>query len=338
MDPSSELKFSLELHPIMSVRDCLDFVRTAEDLGVDRVWFGDSHLIWREAYTLMAAAAVQTSRIGLGLAVTNATTRHPTLVAGAMSTLQEISGGRITCGIGLGDSALETIGLKPVKRAELEQSIGLMRQMWDRADDVVTVEGGPELKFSWGSPERVPVHYGASGPRMLEDGGRVGDGVITYVGLAPERIAVAMSHIEKGAAQAGRTSADLDITLWVPCAVDDDAQRATASVKAHVSRALLHALPGERTDLERDTIERLKAVYEYSDHMSPGSDHSSLVPDELVPAYAIAGNPKQCREQLENLLAGTGITNFGLIPMGEDRIGIAQRFIHDVVEPTITTN
>src|SRR4051794_10244972 len=260
MDPSSELKFSLELHPIMSASDCLDFVRTAEDLGVHRVWFGDSHLIWREAYTLMAAAAVQTSRIGLGLAVTNATTRHPTLVASSMSTLQEISSGRITCGIGLGDSALETIGLKPVKRAELERSIELMRQMWDRADDVTAVEGGPSLKFSWGSSERVPVHYGASGPRMLEDAGRIADGVITYVGLAPERIEQAMSHIDVGAAQAGRTRADLDITLWVPCSVDDDADQARASVKAHVSRALLHALPGDRTDLERDTIERLRAV------------------------------------------------------------------------------
>jgi 5,10-methylenetetrahydromethanopterin reductase len=334
MDPNSEVKFSLELHPIMPVRECLDFIRAAEALGVHRVWFGDSHLIWREAYTLMAAAAMQSRRLGLGLAVTNVTTRHPTVVASSMSTLQEISEGRIICGIGVGDSALETIGLKPVKRAELERSVGLMRQMWQRAD-VSADGGGPPLKFSWGEPEHVPVHYGASGPRMLEDAGRIADGVITYVGLAPERIETAMSHIDVGAEQAGRTRADLDITLWVPCSVDDDAERASAAVKAHVSRALLHALPGNLTELERDTIERIRAVYEYSDHMSPGSVHSGLVPDELVPAYAIAGNPQQCRAQLAALLENTDIVNFGLIPMGDDRLGIAERFIHEVVDQTI---
>jgi 5,10-methylenetetrahydromethanopterin reductase len=337
MDPNAEVKFSLELHPIMPARECFDFIRAAEALGVHRVWFGDSHLIWREAYTLMAAAAVQSSRIGLGLAVTNTTTRHPTLVASSMSTLQEISEGRITCGIGVGDSALETIGLKPVKRAELERNVGLMRQMWQRAE-VSADDGVPSMKFAWGEPERVPIHYGASGPRMLEDAGRIADGVITYVGLAPERIETAMSHIDLGAEQAGRKRADLDITLWVPCSVDDDSERATAAVKAHVSRALLHALPGNLTELERETIERIRAVYEYSDHMSPGSGHSGLVPDELVPAYAIAGNPKQCRDQLAALLEKTGIVNFGLIPMGNDRLGIAERFIHEVVEQTVPAN
>jgi len=81
--------------------------RELDELGFDSIWFAD-HFVnpnrpaarWFEAYTLMAAAAAQTSRIRLGALVTSITFRHPALFAKEALTVDHISGGRLELGIG----------------------------------------------------------------------------------------------------------------------------------------------------------------------------------------------------------------------------------------------
>lgn len=81
--------------------------RELDDYGFDSLWFAD-HFVnparpagrWFEAYTLMAAAAVQTERIRLGSLVTSITIRHPALLAKEALTIDHISNGRFEMGIG----------------------------------------------------------------------------------------------------------------------------------------------------------------------------------------------------------------------------------------------
>ncbi|WP_433323720.1 LLM class flavin-dependent oxidoreductase [Spirillospora sp. CA-294931] len=81
--------------------------RRAEDLGFDTAWVYD-HTAWRgstpwyDAYTTLAAAAAVTSRVGLGTMVTSPNFRHPVPTAHAIKTIDHISGGRLTVGIGSG--------------------------------------------------------------------------------------------------------------------------------------------------------------------------------------------------------------------------------------------
>ncbi|MFE0103517.1 LLM class flavin-dependent oxidoreductase [Streptomyces sp. NPDC059009] len=81
--------------------------RTAEELGLGGGWIYD-HLFWKqgrpwhEAYTTLAAVAATTSRIGMGTMVTSPNFRHPVTSAKAAFTLNDISGGRFTLGIGAG--------------------------------------------------------------------------------------------------------------------------------------------------------------------------------------------------------------------------------------------
>lgn len=58
-----------------------DYVHLCESLGYDNVWIGDSQNIWRESSTVMGAAAVSTNRVVFGTGVTNAVTRHMSLLA-----------------------------------------------------------------------------------------------------------------------------------------------------------------------------------------------------------------------------------------------------------------
>ena len=90
------------LFPDVAAPDLVGAFRTAESLGLDEVWLGDEGAANRDPFAVLAAAATQTSRARLGLAVTNPYLRHPAVTASAMMTVQELSMGRAVLGVGAG--------------------------------------------------------------------------------------------------------------------------------------------------------------------------------------------------------------------------------------------
>src|SRR5512139_2931545 len=84
--------------------------RDVEEHGFDLLGIADSQSVFRELYVALTVAALNTSRIRLGPLVTNPLTRHPVVTASAISSVDELSGGRALLGLGSGDSAIYTIG------------------------------------------------------------------------------------------------------------------------------------------------------------------------------------------------------------------------------------
>ena len=111
----SNFEFGVGLFPTEPLPKMMQLAMVTEELGYSHIWVGDSHLIWREAYVNMAAMALSTTRVKLGPGVTNPLTRHPSVVASAYATLEEYAPGRTIVGIGLGDSSVETMGMKPAR-------------------------------------------------------------------------------------------------------------------------------------------------------------------------------------------------------------------------------
>jgi 5,10-methylenetetrahydromethanopterin reductase len=328
MSSGTRLKADVEVHPAMPVRDCVAMVREAEELGFDTVWFADTHMLMREAYVILGAVAAADGQARLGTSVTNVVTRHASVIASAFATLHELRPGRVLCGVGVGDSALRTIGMKPMKRADLEADVELLRGLWRRDPRPGGQDG---IALSWlAEALEIPVYYGASGPKMLQDAGRICDGVVSYVGLAGERVQTALDHIRHGAEAGGRRLEDLEIVWWVPLSVDEDSARAKAAVKAHVSRAILHAEPLGLPADEQAVADRLRQQYEWYDHMAVGSGHSQIVPDELVTRYAVAGTARECVQQLRQLV-DLGLDHVGVIPMSDDRGRVIRDFARDVL-------
>jgi 5,10-methylenetetrahydromethanopterin reductase len=281
----------------------LESVELAESAGLGGIWVGDSPVLWRELYVLLGAAAERTERIRVGPAVTNPVSRQVAVTASALMTLQELSAGRAALGLGLGASALRTVGAKPARLAELEETVSELRRLWAGAD------GG--LAYGAGQPG-IPLLLGASGPRMLELAGRIGDGCLAVVGLHPRQLAAARERVAAGGAQAG-----FELVFWVPYAVADDPEESREDVKSYVARSLRHPLPAELTPVEREAAERVRAAYSFGEHLAPGAGHARLVPDEIVEDWAIAGTPTDCREQLGRLDLRPG-ERIGLVPMGRD--------------------
>ena len=184
-------------------------VARIETLGWDCAWLPDSQLRRRDTYVLLAAAAQATDSIQLGTLLVNPVTRHPSVTASSIATIDELAPGRVVLGFGAGDTAVRLSGLRPARVVEMEDAIVLMRRLLAGEEIEVGAERPAYLPFH----RPVPVWLTAGGPRTLEMGGRVADGVFMRVGTAQATIADTVGRIRRGAEQAGRDPLSLPLGI-----------------------------------------------------------------------------------------------------------------------------
>jgi len=303
--------FGVGLFPTEPLPKIIQLAKLSEELGYSDIWIGDSHLIWREAFVNLAAVAVNTSKVKLGTGVTNPLTRHPSVLSSAFVTLEEMAPRRINVGIGLGDSSVETMGMKPARLTDFEKTIHQMRALM-RGEDVELETGKIHLNNPCKEP--IPIYIAASGPKMLELAGRLADGVIILVGTDSSYLRLANERIQAGILAAGRKTGDVRLVLWVPCAVSDQLP-AREAVKAHVARIVAHPLPFALGQKEKEVLQEIREAYNYYEHMQQEAHHAKVIPDWLVDKFAIAGTSQECRAKVQQLKE-SGIDQIAIIPYG----------------------
>ena len=310
------LDFGLGLFPIEPASRMVYLTRLAEELGYARVHLGDSQMIWREAYTILGAAAGATERVTLATGVTNPVTREPAVVAAAMVTLRELAGDRVQLGIGTGDSAVQTLGRKPAKLKALEEAVAAIRALMG-GDAVTYPETGADARIVYAAPgAAIPIVIAVSSPRIHRLAGKIADGAIVLVGIDPHFLRSSRRELEAGAAEAGRdlAASGFRVACWTPCSIQDDGQAAREAVKAHVSRVLKRSLPFELSEEDMTVVRRIREEYEYYEHMVAGTRHGSIVPDSLVEKFAVAGTTAEVSAQIERLAASGLADEIVLIP------------------------
>jgi len=128
-----------------------------------------------DPYPLLGMIADQTSRVRLGTLVTNPVSRHPTVTASALATLNRISGERMELGIGRGDGAVRQFGSRPATVPELEHAIGIIRTL---AEGKEVTLGDTKVRLPWVGPSDLRVWVAGYGPRVIDLAARIADGVI----------------------------------------------------------------------------------------------------------------------------------------------------------------
>ena len=162
---------------------------------------------------------------------------------------------------------------------------------------------------------------------MLELAGRIADGVIMLVGTTSSQVQQAMERVRAGAEAAGRNPREVQLILWVPCAVSNDAP-AREAVKAHVARVVAHPLPFPLQPDEQKVLEDIRQAYNYYQHMEQGAAQARVIPDWLVDRFAVSGTIEECRRRVGELRE-TGLDQVAIIPYGvagESRIATLERF------------
>jgi 5,10-methylenetetrahydromethanopterin reductase len=292
--------------PNRPVAAIAEIAELAEELGFAGIWVADSQSIFRDAFAALTLSAARTRTLSLATAVTNPVTRHPATIACSFATLNELSGGRAILGIGVGESSVETLSLRPARLASLERAALVLRGLM--AGDEVEWDGA-RIRMSW-SGQAVPIVFASSGPRSLETAGRVADGVLFQVGAEPAMVRYAFEHIDRGAA--GRR---VTRYMRLACAVGHDrdaARRATAGYVAAAAGTIFRSAPAEALDpkLLQD-IWTMKERYDYYEHTSTTAAHAELVTERIIDAVAVAGTPAEVIRRLRGLSA-LGVDEFVL--------------------------
>src|SRR5262245_2739098 len=133
------VQISLRVPGTAPMRELITLIQGIESAGFDGAGILDSQLLCRDTFVTMAMAATQTSRLMLFPAVTNPLTRHASVLASAIQTVEEIAPGRIKMIIGTGYTSAHTIGRKPATLAEMRACITTMRSLL--AGDAVPFAG-----------------------------------------------------------------------------------------------------------------------------------------------------------------------------------------------------
>jgi probable F420-dependent oxidoreductase len=317
------LSFGVTVLPDPPHSRLVELMRLAEKNGFDYGWTYDSHVLWQEGMVLLTLMAQATERMKLGHCVTNPGTREPTVVASAYATLQDVTGGRIVCGIGRGDSARRVIGYPPVRIAEFESSLLMMRDFMSGRK----VEwNGKEIELAWARDlPKVPIYVAAYGPRALGVAGRVGDGVIIQL-ADPVIVRWIMDQARTAAAEAGRDPGTLEFIVCAPSHVSDDLADARDQVRwfpAMVSNHVLDMIEahGEDADIPKELTDYVKARkgYDYAEHSRVGARHGEWVTDEICDRFTVIGSIAEITAKLRELESiGVGQWNIYLMTHGQE--------------------
>jgi alkanesulfonate monooxygenase SsuD/methylene tetrahydromethanopterin reductase-like flavin-dependent oxidoreductase (luciferase family) len=245
--------------------------------------------------------------------VTNPVSRDPIVLASAFATLQDLTGGRMLCGIGRGDSAVRVLKRRPATVAATEHAATVVRMLG--SGEPMDVDG-VQAQIKWAPRKPLPVYVAAYGPRMLEVAGRVGDGVIIEC-VDQHYISWALEHVRRGAESAGRDATKLDVVCSTAAFVGSDLARARDEVRPlgsvvgnHVAEVLRNSGP-DSMPKELATMIENRPEYDYLQHVHKGAGHSNYVPDDIIDRLCLIGTVEACVEKLVKLRE-LGVTHVNL--------------------------
>src|SRR5438876_2097012 len=329
---SGRPRIALRVHGGLSAKECAAQARAAEEAGFSTVWFAENAFA-RGAMSGLAASALATSTIRLGIGVFNPFTRHPTLIAMEMAALDELSDGRVVLGIGSGIRLGQMGVAVPRRIAAVRDTIHivsrLLRGETVEYDGPVFSARGVRLECPL-QRAAVPIYMAAMGDRALDLCGRIADGLMISNLSPPAFTRRAVGIVARGAATAGRPT-PAEVVQYVTVAMDDDRQAARQRAKATVG-AMLVAYCHEG----RASAATQSAVRDYNglapedferivQRLALGGTAASVIDDALLDRYAIAGTASECLERCE-AYGDAGATELGLSFAGDQPLRDIARF------------
>jgi len=225
----------------------------AEELGFDSAWAQETVLgpsSQLGPVEAMAYAAACTQRLRLGCVVFVSTLYSPVHLAKSLSTLDQLSRGRIEIGVGTGGSGRQfaAFGVDPQRYvARFTEGIALMKALW--TEPSVTFDGEFwQLKDAVMEPKPVqkpypPLWFGANAPTALRRAVRLGDGFFGAGSTPTARFADQVKIVREILADMGRPAEGFPIAKRVYIAIDEDAGRARQRMNTALER-----LYGRRVD------------------------------------------------------------------------------------------
>ena len=210
----------------------LDLGPEAERMGYDSIWVMD-HLFntgyirerledrpYYHPMAMLSYMSATTSRVMLATSVLVLPYHNPVELAKYAATLDQMSGGRVTLGVGVGamTEEFQALGIPTERRGSLtNECINLMRELWSNPKPEFHSRNWDfsDLYFSPKPAQpSIPVWVGGSSPGALRRTARMGDGWHP-TGLSPEAFALGRAEIFSLAEAAGRDPAGIAMSARI---------------------------------------------------------------------------------------------------------------------------
>jgi 5,10-methylenetetrahydromethanopterin reductase len=299
--------------------DTPDHCAAAERLGYRYAWVTDSPTFMADPWITLARGADRTSEIRLGVCALTPRMRHVVATAGAAATLSAVAPGRVDIVVGTGFTSQAMINKKPARWSEAEAYVLALRGLlageeieWD--GEIVTL---PYTRLSGITlPAEVAIWVAAHGPKGLDVGRRVADGIVTNPGHG--------THNEVWSG--GRVFVQVNGTVLDPGEPLDSPRVLDAAGPA----AALHLHIGaDGAAAGTDEVRRFEAGLDRLDprrrHIETHRGHLTeltalerpYVTGELIRRATDTGAPDEVAAYLEQL-AASGVTGALYFPAGPD--------------------
>lgn len=283
-------------------KECVRAAEIADDLGYDSFWIPEA---WGyEIFSLLTEIALKTKRIKLGTGIVNVFSRTPSLIAMSAATVDEISEGRFILGIGTsGKKVIEGFHGRPFAKP-LTQTRDVIRVVRTLLAGGKLHEAGAELAdyrpFSLAfEPKRrhIPIYVAALKQKSIESIGELADGWMpTFWPYAETRRG--LDWLAAGAARAGRDPKELTVapfTMALPLGFEAGAAMAKDLVAFYVGGMgdyYAELLTGFGYG---DDVQRIAELYQ---DKATRSQAAAAVPDAMIEALTVAGDPEHCIAEL----------------------------------------
>ena len=304
--------------------ELMRLLQSIEAAGFDGAGILDSQMISRDTFVVLGQAATSTSRLTLFPAVTNPFTRHPSVLAGSIRTVEELAPGRVKFVIGTGYTSASTIGRKPATLAEMRACIDTVRALL--RGESVDFNGTPG-RLGYAASRRIPIIMAASGPNAIELAGEIADGALLLVGFNRGIVERALEHLERGARRGGRRLDDLEINWAVRIGMAPttaEARRLARPTAVHWGVLRWGGYWLEPAGLRLPKLEIPDAVWKIYPDLSHAPDWevaiaaTSFVPDDAVAqlcdAMGLVGTPADCAARIAEMTK-LGVRNLYLMPL-----------------------
>lgn len=233
--------------------EVIGLAKRAESHGFDAVWVGDSVLAKPrlEPLSTLAAVGAVTDSVDLGTAVYLPTLRHAVHVAHLAATADQISGGRLALGVGIGigsDVRAEYDNLDrsyATRAPHLDELLDVITQLWGGepiAYDGTTYELS-EASIGFGPVNDIPIYVASAAfdptdgfpDSILQRIARYGDGWLPIM-LPPATYTDALDEITSTLADAGRDAALFDPAYYFDAVIHSDPQTALEEARQFFDR------------------------------------------------------------------------------------------------------